>query len=115
RDLGVVVNIHLDQRDLAARVGDRLLQGWRELFARPAPRRPEVDQNGLARRGGEHVGAERGRRDLLDRTRFYLMRDRAAHLRHVHHLQPGGRQAATPMSHILPTKWRRWAFYSTAA
>ena len=61
--------------DLAAGIGDRLLQRRRQLLARAAPRRPEIDQNRLARRRRQHVGAERGRRDVLDRARFGLRRD----------------------------------------
>src|ERR1700722_18219933 len=42
RDLGMLVYIHLDQGNLAAGIGDGLLQRRRELLARPAPRRPEI-------------------------------------------------------------------------
>src|SRR3984957_18538174 len=112
RDLGGLVDVHLDQRNLATRVGDSLLQRRRELLAWPAPRRPEIDQNRLARRRRQDIGAERGRRDLLDRTRLGLRRKRAADIRHSATLQPGGRPKPPPCS-TLPLKWRLWAFYST--
>ena len=47
-NLGMVVDVHLDQRHLALGVGDRFLQHRRELLARPAPGRPEIHQHRLA-------------------------------------------------------------------
>src|SRR5208337_2985895 len=41
-DLRMIVDIHLDERDLSARVRDRALQRRRKLLARAAPRRPEI-------------------------------------------------------------------------
>jgi acetoacetyl-CoA synthetase len=46
----MLVDVHLDELDLALRVADHLLEHRRELPARAAPRRPEVDQDRLSPR-----------------------------------------------------------------
>ena len=66
-DLRMIVDVHLDELDLAAGVGDRLFQHRRQLLARAAPRRPEIDKHRLARRGGDDVLPEGRRRHVLDR------------------------------------------------
>ncbi len=63
----MIVDVHLDELHLAAGIGDRLLQRRRELLARTAPRRPEIDEHRLTRGGGDDVLPERGRRHILDR------------------------------------------------
>ena len=47
---GMVVDVHLDQLDLALGRADRLFDDRRQLTAGPAPGRPEVDQHRLALR-----------------------------------------------------------------
>ena len=44
----VLVDVHLDELDLALRGADRFFEHRAELLARPAPRRPEIDQHRLA-------------------------------------------------------------------
>src|SRR5208282_1912460 len=114
-DLRMFVDIHLDERDLAARVGDRLLERRRELLARPAPRRPEINQHRLARRGRQHVGAKRRRRDLFDRRgRLCLRRDRATDIRHKFISCPTrGRGLARVPLYFCGPRWRPKACYST--
>ena len=48
-DLRVLVDVHLDEGDLAVRIRHRLFERRRELFARAAPRRPEIHQHRLLR------------------------------------------------------------------
>jgi hypothetical protein len=50
RDLRVLVDVHLDQADLALGIRDRAFQQGRELLARPAPGRPEINDNRLVAR-----------------------------------------------------------------
>jgi len=65
-ELLVLVDVDLDQLDLAAGLLDRLLQRRGELLARPAPRRPEVDDHGRLARGGDDVLLEAGGVAVLD-------------------------------------------------
>ncbi len=66
RDGRVFVDIHLGQDDLARRRLYDLLQHRRELLARPAPRRPEIHQNGTVHGFRDDILPEGGRRDVLD-------------------------------------------------
>jgi hypothetical protein len=47
-DGGMVVDVHLDQLDATAGLLTDLFELRRQLLARPAPRRPEIDQHRLA-------------------------------------------------------------------
>jgi hypothetical protein len=51
----VVVDVHLDELDLALGRAHRLFQDRRELLAGSAPGRPEIDQHRLALRFLDHV------------------------------------------------------------
>jgi hypothetical protein len=68
RNRRMLVDVHLDQLDLALGRLDHLLQHGRELLARPAPRRPEVDQHRLALRLLDHILHEALGGGLLDET-----------------------------------------------
>ena len=68
-DRGMIVDVHLDQLDLAAGGVDRLFELRRQLLAGPAPRRPEVDQHRLAARFLDDVGGESRGRRVLDQLR----------------------------------------------
>jgi hypothetical protein len=70
---GIVVDVHLDELDLAGAFGDDLLQDGSELLAGAAPRRPEIHQDRLLQRLFHHVAREIRSRRLLH--------------------QPGGRRA----------------------
>jgi hypothetical protein len=62
----VLVDIDLDQPDRAAGGLDHFLDRRAELLARPAPRRPEVDDDRRVHRRVDHVVAEPGRVAVLD-------------------------------------------------
>ena len=66
RDRRMLVDVHLDQLDLAARGANRLFDDRGELAAGAAPRRPEVDQHRLALRFLDHVLDERLGGGFLD-------------------------------------------------
>ena len=66
-DRGVLVDIHLDELDLALGRFDGLFEDGRELLARAAPRRPEIDQHRLALGFLDDVLDESLRRRVLDR------------------------------------------------
>ena len=68
RDGRMVVDVHLDQLDLALGGLDDLFQDRGELLARAAPGRPEVDQHRLALRLLDHVLHEALGGGLLDET-----------------------------------------------
>src|SRR5208282_3095283 len=65
RNFRMLVNIHLDELDLAARSLDRFFENWRELLAGFAPGRPEIDQDRLTRRFRDDIGAEARRGGIL--------------------------------------------------
>jgi hypothetical protein len=58
RDRRVRVGVELRERDLALARADRLLQHGRELAARAAPRRPEVDDDGKRARALDDLRLE---------------------------------------------------------
>ena len=62
----MLVDVHLDQLDLALGGLDGLLQHRGELLARPAPLGPEIDQHRLALRFLDHVLHEGLRGGVLD-------------------------------------------------
>jgi hypothetical protein len=62
----MIVDIHLDELDLAAGLAHRRFNKRRQLLARPAPRRPEIDQHRLVARIGDHVLLEIGGCRVLD-------------------------------------------------
>ena len=62
RNLRVLINVHLDQLHLAASGLYGLLQHGRELLARPAPGRPEIDEHRLRHRFRHDVLPECRRR-----------------------------------------------------
>src|SRR5690606_13024881 len=61
----MVVNVHLDQLDLAGGVAHRLLKYRGELLAGATPGCPEIDQNGLVAGFLDHVGGKAGRGGIL--------------------------------------------------
>ena len=61
-DLRVLVDVDLDQLDLAVGRVDDLLDDRPERAARPAPRRPQVDDDGHARRSARGPRSRRWRR-----------------------------------------------------
>ncbi len=65
----MLVDVHLHQPDLAARLRDDLLQSRLQLLAGAAPGRPEIDEHGLVSRVLDHVGREALGRHVLDRRR----------------------------------------------
>ena len=80
----VMVDVHLDQLDLAAGGTHRLLQDRRELTAGAAPLRPEVDQHRLALRFLDDVLYERLGGGFLDQIGRRLWRRSAALLNYRH-------------------------------
>ena len=74
----VLVDIDLDELDLAPVRTDDLLEQWCELLARPAPRRPEIDQHWHRTRGFEHVLGEGRRGRILDHVAAASRRFRCA-------------------------------------
>ena len=54
----LLVRVDVDLREGHVAPADRLLEDRGELFARPAPLRPEVDEDGLAFRPLDHVRLE---------------------------------------------------------
>jgi hypothetical protein len=54
----MLVDIELDQPDRALRSAHGFLQDRRELTARPAPGRPEIDQHRHCARGLDHIAHE---------------------------------------------------------
>ena len=64
----MLVDVHLDELDLALGRLDHLLQHRGELLAGAAPRRPEVDQHRLALRFLDDVLDEALGRRVLDET-----------------------------------------------
>ena len=69
RDPLVLVDVDLDQPHLALGLGHRLLQRRGQRLARPAPRRPEIDDHRHLVRGLDHVGHEGRLGGVLDRAR----------------------------------------------
>ena len=65
----MLVDVHLHQLDPSAGFRDRLFQRRRQLFARPAPRRPEIHQNRLVARFLDHVLRELGGGRIADEIR----------------------------------------------
>src|SRR5262249_42599098 len=80
RNRGMLIDIHLDELDLALRSLDGLLQNRRELLARPTPGRPKIDQDWLALGFLDDVFHKGLRRRVLDQ-RFRSRRSRS--LQHV--------------------------------
>ncbi len=64
---GMLVDVHLDELDLALGRLDHLFEDGGELLARATPRRPEIDQHRLALRFLDDVLDETLRRRVLDR------------------------------------------------
>ena len=62
----MLVDVHLDELDLALGGAHRLFQDRRELLAGAAPRRPEIDQHRLALEFLDHVLHEGLCRGVLD-------------------------------------------------
>jgi len=83
-NLRMVVDVHLDQLDLALGRTDRLFDDRRELTAGTAPGRPEVDQHRLALRFLDDVLHEGLGRRLLDQIGCCLRRRAAALLNNGH-------------------------------
>src|SRR5215472_15163382 len=81
---GMLVDVHLDQLDLAPGGADRLFKGRRELAARPAPGCPEVDQDRLTPGFLDHVLHEGLGRGLLDQIGHGLSCRSAALLYYRH-------------------------------
>jgi len=54
-NLRVLVDVHLDEFDLAFRAAHRVFEDRAELLARPAPRRPEIDHDRLALGFLQHI------------------------------------------------------------
>jgi len=71
----MLVNIHLDELDLAARRLDRFFKNWRKLLAGFAPGCPKIDQDRLTRRFSDDIGAEARRGGI-----FYEQRRRSFRL-----------------------------------
>ena len=64
----MLVDVHLDELDLALGGAHHLFEDRRELFAGPAPGRPKIDQHRLAARFLDHVLDEGLGRRLLDQA-----------------------------------------------
>ena len=64
----VLVDIDLDHTDLAAGLGHRGFQHGAERLARPAPGRPEIDDDRDLAAGLDHVGHEGGLGAVLDQV-----------------------------------------------
>ena len=75
-DLRMIVDVHLDEADLALGRRDRFFNDRRELLARTAPRRPEIDDDGRLERGGDDIRAECRRGRLHGRRGIVLQRHR---------------------------------------
>ena len=80
----MLVDVHLDQLDLALGGADRLFEDRRQLTARTAPGRPEVDQHRLALRFLDDVLHEGLGGRLLDQIGYCLRRRAAALLNYRH-------------------------------
>ena len=80
----MLVDVHLDQLDLALGGADGLFEDRRELAARAAPGRPEVDQHRLALRFLDDVLHEGLGRRLLDQIGCCLRACAAALLNYRH-------------------------------
>ena len=80
----MLVDVHLDQLDLALGGTDRLFERRRELAARTAPGRPEVDQHRLALRFLDDVLYEGLGGRFLDQIGCGLRRRGAALLNYRH-------------------------------
>ena len=100
RDPLVLVDVDLDQPHLALRLGDRLLQRRPQRLARPAPGRPEIDDDGDLVRGLDHVGHERRLGAVLDHVRRRLRREVQIHAKPIsfarRRRRPVGRLGGAP-------------------
>ena len=83
-DRRMLVDVHLDQLDLALGGADRLFEDRRELAAGTAPGRPEVDQHRLALRFLDDVLHEGLGGRFLDQIGCGLRRRGAALLNYRH-------------------------------
>ena len=99
---GMLVDIHLDQLDLALGGAHDLLEHGGELLARSAPRRPEIDQHRLAPRFLDHVLHEGLGGRVLDRP--YRSCAAAALFCNIECNPLGPRRAHGPKSRRI--KWR---------
>src|SRR5882724_2724681 len=93
----MLVDVHLDEFHLALGGADRLFQHRRQLAARTAPRRPEVDQHRLALRFLDDVLHERLGGGFLDQIGRRLWRGAARALLYDCHGNPRP-MAGSPMS-----------------
>ena len=119
-DRRMLVDVHLDELDLALGVADRLFEHRRELAARAAPRRPEVDQHRLALRFLDHVLHKGLGGGFLDQIGRRCRRRRSVTLFYDRHGGPRpmslvfrsevsslGSQVSGLRSQVLPN----WAFF----
>ena len=84
RDLRVLVDVHLDELDLALGGADDLFQDRAKLLAGPAPFGPEIHQHRLALRLLDHVLDERLGRYVLDQI---IVRHRGNHPAILQHFE----------------------------
>src|SRR5262249_30188003 len=68
-ELLVLVDIDLDELDLAIGLTDGLFEEGGQLLAGAAPRRPEIDQHRLLARWLDHIRHETARVGVLDEVR----------------------------------------------
>src|SRR5689334_5885511 len=61
----VLVDVHLDEVQLAGALVDDLLQHRRDRVTRTTPLRPEIDEDGCLFRALDHLGLERGLADVM--------------------------------------------------
>src|SRR5882724_9727103 len=102
----MLVDVHLNDLHPALGGTDRLFQHRRELAARTAPRRPEVDQHRLALRFLDDVLHERLGGGFLDQIGRRLWRGAARALLYDCHGNPrpmsGSPMSGSPMSGTVP-------------
>ena len=66
----MLVDVHLDELDLATGGLDHILDDGSQLLAGAAPGRPEIDEHGLAGGFGDDVAAKGCGRRFLDEVRL---------------------------------------------
>src|SRR3546814_14299659 len=97
----MVVDIELHEPHAALRFVDDLFEQRRQLLARPAPRRPEIDKDGLPAGFLDHVRGKRRRAGILD-----LAAARAIRFLSPAKL-PGGRHLAATGAAVWEAEERR--------